>query len=72
MSYETLARRTDEEVRATSLYPHALRILPRPPATEPVNQRLIAVGSRSSRGGCIARSIHGLELRSTAGSFPGA
>ena len=72
MSYETFARRTDEEVRAASLYVHALRILPRPPATEPVKRRLIAVGSRSGRGGCIARSVHGLELRSTAGSVPRA
>jgi DNA-binding SARP family transcriptional activator len=68
MSYETLARRTDEEVRAASLYIHALRILPRPPATEPARRRLIAVGSRS---GCIARSIDALELRSAGGSLRG-
>ena len=69
MSYETLARRTGEEVRAASLYVHALRILPRPPAAEPAKRRLIAVGSRSGRAGCIARSPHGPEPRSTAGSF---
>ncbi|HWK89517.1 MAG TPA: hypothetical protein VNP72_05960 [Longimicrobium sp.] len=71
MSYETPARRTDEEVRAASLYRHALRILPRPPATEPAKRRLIAVGSRSGRGGCVTRSIHGPEPRSTAGSVRG-
>jgi hypothetical protein len=69
MSYETFARRTDEEVRAASLYVHALRILPRPPANEPAKRRLIAVGSRSGRGGCVARFIHGPEPRSTGGSF---
>lgn len=69
MSYETLAPRTGSEVRAASLYLHALRILPRPPATEPAKRRLIAVGSRSGRG--AARSVHGGELRSTAGSGRG-
>lgn len=68
MSYETLARRTGDEVRAASLYLHALRILPRPPATEPAKRRLIAVGSRSARRGCIARSTEGPEPRSTGGS----
>jgi hypothetical protein len=72
MSYDFLARRNDEEVRAASLYVHALRILPRPPATEPAKRRLVAVGSRSGRAGCVARSIHGLELRSGAGSVRGA
>ena len=70
MSYQTLAR-TDDEVRAASLYVHALRILPRPPAAEPAKRRLIAVGSRSGRGGCAAQSVYGRELRSTAGSVPG-
>lgn len=69
MSYETPARRTDAEVRAASLYLHALRILPRPVADEAPKRRLIAVGSRS--GGCVARSIHGLERSSTAGSVRG-
>ncbi|HEU4884357.1 MAG TPA: hypothetical protein VFT45_19025 [Longimicrobium sp.] len=68
MSYHLPARRNDEEVRAASLYVHALRILPRPPAGEPPKRRLVAVGSRSGRGGCVAHSIHGLELRSGAGS----
>jgi hypothetical protein len=67
MSYETLARRTDEEVRA-SLYVHALRILPRPPADAAPKRRLIAVGSRAGR---VTRSIDGLEWRSTAGSCYG-
>ena len=71
MSYETLARRSDEEVRAASLYVHALRILPRPPADEAPKRRLVAVGSRSGRGGCVARSIDGGELRSTPGSVRG-
>ena len=69
MTYEILAARTDEQVRAASLYVHALRILPRPPAHEAPRRRLVAVGSRSGRDGCVARSIHGSELRSTAGSF---
>jgi hypothetical protein len=69
MTYETLARRNDEEVRAASLYVHALRILPRPSATEPARRRLIAVGSRSGRGGCATPSIHGSALRCTAGGF---
>jgi hypothetical protein len=72
MRYEIPARRNDEEVRAASLYVHALRILPRPPAHEAPKRRLVAVGSRSGRGGCATRSIHGLELRSMAGSFRGA
>ena len=67
MSYETPARRSDEQVRAASLYVHALRILPRPPADAAPKRRLIAVGSRSGLG-CVARSIHDLELRSTPGS----
>ena len=67
MSYETLARRTDQEVRASSLYVHALRILPRPPAGEPAKRRLIAVGSRSGR----PQPVGGLERFSLAGSFPG-
>jgi hypothetical protein len=71
MSYETFLRRTDEEVRGASLYLHALRILPRPPADEAPRRRLIAVGSRSGRAGCVARSIHGLERSSTAGSVRG-
>jgi hypothetical protein len=69
MSYETLARRTDEQVRAESLYLHALRILPRPPADEAPRRRLIAVGSRRALGGCATLSAHGLEPRSTAGSI---
>jgi hypothetical protein len=68
MRYETHARRNDEEVRAASLYLHALRILPRPPAHEAPKRRLIAVGSRCGR---VTRAIDGLEPRSTAGSFPG-
>jgi hypothetical protein len=71
MTYETHARRNDAEVRAASLYLHALRILPRPPAGAAPKRRLIAVGSRSGRGGCVARSIHGPELRSTSGSVRG-
>jgi hypothetical protein len=68
MSYETLVRRTDEEVRATSLYLHALRILPRPPAAEPVKRRVFALGSRSGRGAGASRFTPGREPRSTAGS----
>ena len=68
MSYETLARRTGEEVRAASLYVHALRILPRPPATEPAKRRLIAVGSRSGCGASVARTTQAPEPCSTGGS----
>lgn len=71
MSNETLAPRSDEEVRAASLYLHALRILPRPAANEPAKRRLIAVGSRSGRGSRATPFIQGLEPRSTAGSTPG-
>jgi|GEM_PF-3878797 len=68
MSYEIIARRTDEEVRATSIYLHALRILPRPPAAEPAKRRLIAVGSRRGRGNGLIHPVDGLERFSTAGS----
>ncbi len=68
MSYHFNTRRSDEEVRAASLYVHALRILPRPPAGETPRRRLVAVGSRSGRA---IHPLDGLELRSGAGSVPG-
>ena len=71
MSYETHAWRNGAEVRPPSLYVHALRILPRPPAGAPPKRRLIAVGSRRGLGGRVAPFLHGLELRSTTGSVRG-
>lgn len=71
MSYPIHAWPNGAEVRAPSLYVHALRILPRPPAGTPPKRRLIAVGSRRGRGGCVTPFIHGLELRSPAGSVRG-
>ena len=68
MSYEIHPRRSDEAVRAASLYVHALRILPRPPAGEPPKRRLVAVGSRSGRA---THPIGGVERFSTAGSAAG-
>jgi hypothetical protein len=71
MSYPIHAWPNGGEVRAPSLYVHALRILPRPPAGTPPKRRLIAVGSRRGLGGRVTPFLHALELRSAAGSACG-